>query len=126
MTASCAVPVIGQDIISIGVMSFAIMKFETSPLTLRQLQYAVAVADEKALARRLTTCHVAQPSLSAQIAGLESALGLQLFERDRRRVLLTQAGEALMRARAPRRIESDPLIRPAPPQDPLAGTFASG
>ena len=103
------------------------MKFETLPLTLRQLQYAVAVADENSFRRAAEVCHVAQPSLSAQIAELESAIGLQLFERDRRRVLLTQAGEALIaRARAVL-IEVDALIEAgARHKDPLAGTLRIG
>ncbi|MBK9032699.1 MAG: LysR family transcriptional regulator [Myxococcales bacterium] len=69
--------------------------------TLRQLEYAVAVADEKSFRRAATSCAVTQPALSAQIAALEAALGVQLFERDRRKVLVTPAGaEIVGRARA--------------------------
>lgn len=103
------------------------MKFETLPLTLRQLQYAVAVADEKSFRRAAEVCHVAQPSLSAQIAELEHALGLQLFERDRRRVLLTQAGEALIARARTVLIEADALVEAAARhKDPLAGTLRIG
>jgi len=50
--------------------------------------------------RAADDCSVSQPSLSAQIAQLEAALGVQLFERSRRRVLLTNAGrDVLERAR---------------------------
>jgi len=69
--------------------------------TLRQLQYALAVAETLSFRRAAERCRVAQPSLSTQIAQLESALGVRLFERDRRRVLVTAAGEALL-ARARR------------------------
>ncbi|WP_050727591.1 LysR substrate-binding domain-containing protein [Vulgatibacter incomptus] len=72
------------------------MDFTHLPFTLRQLQYAVAVADERSFRRAAEACHVSQPSLSAQVAELEGALGVQLFERDRTGVLLTQAGEALV------------------------------
>jgi LysR family hydrogen peroxide-inducible transcriptional activator len=41
-------------------------------------------------------CHVAQPSLSAQVALAEQLLGVRLFERDRRHVRLSPAGEALV------------------------------
>ena len=53
--------------------------------TLRQLQYALAVAETLSFRRAAERCRVAQPSLSTQIAQLESALGVRLFERDRRR-----------------------------------------
>jgi LysR family transcriptional regulator, hydrogen peroxide-inducible genes activator len=62
------------------------------PCSLRQLQYIVAVADLGGFRKASDACHVSQPSLSAQVAEVERALGVQLFERDRRRVRLTAAG----------------------------------
>jgi LysR family transcriptional regulator, hydrogen peroxide-inducible genes activator len=64
--------------------------------SLRQLQYLVAVADTLNFRRAAERCHVAQPSLSAQLAELESAIGVRVFERDRRRVLVTRAGRDLV------------------------------
>jgi len=64
----------------------------TSPVSLRQLQYIVAVADSGGFRRAADICHVAQPSLSAQVAQAEEALGIQLFERDRRKVRVSAAG----------------------------------
>ena len=64
--------------------------------TLRQLQYLVAVAETLSFRKAAELCHVSQPSLSSQLAELESALGVRLFERDRRRVLLTSAGHDLV------------------------------
>src|SRR6185503_4769423 len=64
--------------------------------TLRQLQYIVAVADAVSFRKAAEQCNVSQPSLSAQIAQAEKALGVKLFERDRRRVLLTTAGRDLV------------------------------
>lgn len=73
----------------------------STTLSLRQLEYAVAVADERSFRRAAAACAVTQPALSTQIAALEQALGVQLFERDRRRVLVTAAGaELVARARA--------------------------
>lgn len=66
------------------------------PFTLRQLQYAVAVADLLSFRKAAQACFVSQPSLSAQLAQLEDALGVRLFERDRRGVLITVAGKALI------------------------------
>jgi LysR family hydrogen peroxide-inducible transcriptional activator len=61
-------------------------------ITLRQLQYVVAVAQERSFRRAAERCFVSQPSLSAQIAEIERVLGVKLFERNRRRVLVTSAG----------------------------------
>ena len=64
--------------------------------TLRQLQYLVAVAETLSFRKAADCCHVALPSLSAQLAELESILGVRMFERDRRHVLLTSAGRDLV------------------------------
>ena len=66
------------------------------PISLRQLQYIVAVAELGSFRRAAETCHVAQPSLSAQVAVAERALGLQLFERTGRRVRVPPAAAPLV------------------------------
>ena len=66
-------------------------------LSLRDLEYVVAVAEERHFGRAAERCNVSQPSLSAQIRKLEENLGLVLFERTSRRVLPTLDGEALLR-----------------------------
>ena len=45
------------------------------PFTTRQLQYAVAVASARSFRKAAALCGVSQPSLSAQLAQLEGALG---------------------------------------------------
>lgn len=65
-------------------------------LSIRQLQYVVAVADTLGFHRAAERCHVSQPTLSAQVAQIESVLGVKLFERDKRRVLVTAAGAAVV------------------------------
>ena len=77
------------------------MKWAPHPFTLRQLQYVVAVADRKSFRAAAEQCRVAQPSLSAQVAQVEDALSIQLFERDHRSVTLTAAGQSFVaRARS--------------------------
>jgi LysR family transcriptional regulator, hydrogen peroxide-inducible genes activator len=95
--------------------------------TLRQLQYVVAVADTLSFRRAAERCHVSQPSLSAQLAQVEEALGVRLFERNRRRVLATAAGKDIVeRARLVLR-EADDLEQSARRLgDPLAGTLRIG
>lgn len=97
------------------------------PFTLRQLQYAVAVAESLSFRKAAGRCHVSQPSLSAQLALLEESLGVQLFERDRRRVLVTTAGRDLLELA--RRIlrETDDLVELARRSgDPLSGRLRIG
>lgn len=51
-------------------------------ISIRQLQYVVAVADELGFHKAAERCHASQPTVSAQIAQLEGVLGVKLFERD--------------------------------------------
>jgi LysR family hydrogen peroxide-inducible transcriptional activator len=64
-----------------------------SGLSLRDLEYVVAIADHLSFVRAAEQCRVAQPSLSAQVRKLESWLGLTIFERTTRRVLITPEGQ---------------------------------
>lgn len=73
-------------------------------MELHQLRYFLAVARTRNFSRAAEQCHVAQPSLSQQIQKLEHELGERLFERTKREVSLTAAGE-LLREHATRIIE---------------------
>jgi LysR family transcriptional regulator, hydrogen peroxide-inducible genes activator len=61
-------------------------------MEMHQLRYFVAVARTGTFSRAADECHVAQPSLSQQVQKLESEVGERLFERTRRRAILTPAG----------------------------------
>jgi DNA-binding transcriptional LysR family regulator len=63
---------------------------------LRDLRYFVAVAEELSFTRASERLFISQPTLSKQIRHLEAGLRAQLFVRDRRTVVLTTAGEALL------------------------------
>jgi DNA-binding transcriptional LysR family regulator len=65
-------------------------------LTVQQLRYFVAVADEQQFTRAAEQLNVAQPSLSGQINRLEQALGVSLFHRTVRPISLTDAGHELL------------------------------
>ncbi|MDX2167321.1 MAG: LysR substrate-binding domain-containing protein [Deltaproteobacteria bacterium] len=95
--------------------------------TVRQLQYALAVAQAKSFRAAAARCHVSQPSLSLQLAALERALGARLFERDKRHVALTPAGAELL-ARAQRVVAEADELRDAAQRlrDPRAGTLRLG
>ena len=66
-------------------------------VTLRQLEYAVAVARHRHFGRAASACHATQPALSSGVAQLEAALGVVLFERGRGGVRPTPAGEEIVR-----------------------------
>lgn len=103
------------------------VSYLTHPFTLRQLQYLVAVADARSFRRASELCHVSQPSLSAQVAQAEAALGVRLFERDRRRVLITRAGEALLPRLRAALLAADDLAGTARQlEDPLQGVLRFG
>ncbi|MCR9163011.1 MAG: LysR family transcriptional regulator [Nannocystaceae bacterium] len=74
----------------------AIHQFQTPDFSLRQLQYAVAVAQTGGFGAAAALCSVSQPSLSAQVAKLEAALEVTLFLRSPRGVLLSPEGERLL------------------------------
>jgi DNA-binding transcriptional LysR family regulator len=63
---------------------------------LRHLEYFVAVAEELSFTRASRRLHVVQSGVSSAIQGLERELGALLFDRDRHRVSLTEAGQALL------------------------------
>ena len=65
-------------------------------MEMHQLRYVVAVARAENFSRAAEQCHVSQPSLSQQILKLEEELGERLFDRMRRNVKLTPAGELFL------------------------------
>lgn len=73
-------------------------------MELRQLTYALAVADTGSFTAAARRCHISQSALSTQIAQLEGELGVRLFHRTTRQVSLTEAGELFM-ATAGRMVE---------------------
>lgn len=64
-------------------------------IKIRDLEYLQAVSHYKHFGKAAEFCHVSQPTLSGQLIKLEQQLGLQLFERHRKGVLLTPAGKTL-------------------------------
>ena len=65
-------------------------------MELRHLEYFVAVAEELSFTRASRRLHVVQSGVSSAIQGLERELGATLFDRNRHRVTLTEAGLALL------------------------------
>jgi LysR family hydrogen peroxide-inducible transcriptional activator len=67
-----------------------------SGLSLRDLEYVLAVADCGSFVRAAERCRVAQPSLSVQVRKLEARLGTTIFERTSRSIIVTPEGRLLI------------------------------
>jgi len=65
-------------------------------MTLKELQYLVALADQRRFVRAAEACHVGQPTLSTQLKKLEDYLGVTLFERNKHYLIPTPVGEEII------------------------------
>jgi LysR family hydrogen peroxide-inducible transcriptional activator len=96
-------------------------------LTLRDLQYVVAVANQRHFGRAARACHVSQPALSGQIRKIEEYLGVALFERDVRGVTVTEVGAAVVaQARVVLEEAEKILTAVKSTRAPFAGPFRLG
>lgn len=66
-------------------------------ITLRQLETFTAVARHRSFSKAASSLHLTQPAVSLQIRQIADALGLPLFEQDGREVILTAAGEEVLK-----------------------------
>jgi DNA-binding transcriptional LysR family regulator len=66
-------------------------------VNIRALRYLIALAECLNFSRAANRCAVTQPTLSIQVRKLEEYLGVQLFERNRTRVVVTDEGENVLR-----------------------------
>ncbi len=62
----------------------------------RDLEYLIAVADLCHFGKASEKCSISQPTLSMQIKKLEEELGIEVFERTNKRVLITPAGKKII------------------------------
>src|SRR5512138_650329 len=65
-------------------------------MTLTELRYVVALAQERHFGRAAQKCFVTQPTLSLALAKLEDELGVKLFERNKNEVLVTARGQQIV------------------------------
>lgn len=79
-------------------------------MTLTELKYMIAVAEEGHFGRAAERSFVSQPSLSASIKNIEQELGVRIFERGKRGVTTTEVGNEIV-AQARRTLEEAARIK---------------
>lgn len=95
-----------------------------SGISLRDLEYVVAVADRGSFVAAAEQCRVSQPSLSAQVRKIEAWLGTAIFERTTRRVMITATGRRFVeQARVVLDEASKLALVTQPPDRPFGGTL---
>ena len=96
-------------------------------MTLTELRYIVAVAQERHFGRAAQRCFVSQPTLSIAIKKLEEELSVSLFDRSSNEVKPTETGERII-TQAHRVLEEADRIKhlAASEQNELAGVFKLG
>ncbi len=98
-----------------------------TPITLQQLSYFLAAVEHGSLSAAAEANYIAQPSLSEQIRRLEQQLGVTLFVRTNRKLILTDAARMLI-PHAQRTLvaaeEAAAAVRPV--RDLTGGTVAFG
>lgn len=65
-------------------------------ISLKQIQYALAVERELQFKKAAEECAISQSALSTALAEMEKQLGFQVFERDNRKVLITPLGQQVL------------------------------
>lgn len=65
-------------------------------MTLQQLKYIVAVASKGTISEAAKELYIAQPSLTAAIKELETELGITIFIRTNKGVIVSAAGEEFL------------------------------
>jgi len=96
-------------------------------MTLNELRYIVAVAQEKNFGRAAQRCFISQPALSVAIQKLEEELQTQLFERGKSEITVTPVGERIVE-QAQKVLEEAARIRDIAQagRNQLAGLFRLG
>lgn len=80
-------------------------------ISLKQLTYALAVQQTMHFKKAADACNVSQSALSTAITELEKQLGIQVFERNNKQVLVTPAGELLLQKAQDIKLQVDELYQ---------------
>jgi LysR family hydrogen peroxide-inducible transcriptional activator len=96
-------------------------------MQLRELQYIVAIAQERSFVRAAAKCFVSQPALSVALKNIEEELGVTLFERSKSQVNVTAIGEKVV-AQAQRVLDETRVLKDIAQtgRNPLSGVLRMG
>ncbi len=96
-------------------------------MNLRDFEYVVAVGEHRHFGKAANACNVSQPTLSGQIRKLEEHLGIEIFERTKRSVRATPAGERIIERAKTLLAEARSIEELATAMtDPLSGSLRLG
>lgn len=79
-------------------------------ISLKQIKYALAVEQYRHFKKASEACNVSQSALSTAINEMEKQLGIQLFERNNKQVLITEDGKPLLEKAKHIKLEMDELM----------------
>lgn len=96
-------------------------------MKLRDLEYLIAVAEERHFHKAAARCFVSQPTLSGQLKKLEEELGVLLVDRNNRHVEMTEVGKAIYE-QARKVLSETKVIKDIAQsyQDPMSGDLHVG
>ena len=66
-------------------------------MEIRVLRYFLTVVQEENITKAANLLHITQPTLSRQLAQMEEEMGVKLFDRGTRKIVLTEEGHLLRR-----------------------------
>ena len=96
-------------------------------MNFREMSYVIAVADLHNFSQAAEQCNVSQPTLSVQIKKLEESLGIKIFERNNKRVMVTEEGRSIIQSarRILQEVETIKEIADST-RNPFSGKFRLG
>lgn len=96
-------------------------------MNLRDLKYFISIAKNQHFGKAAEQCHVSQPALSMQLKKLEEELGVKLFERTNKNVMITTVGQEVLEYAKNIINTADEIKRVAQThQNPFAGEIKLG
>lgn len=96
-------------------------------MNIRDLEYLIALSEQRHFGKAAERCFVSQPALSMQIQRLETHLGVKLLERTNKKVLLTEVGLAVIeRAKQALKQINEIYDLAKLAKDPLSGSITLG